>query len=262
MRWTLEVGCVSITLNGPALWVWPFAQAWSRWSGEASDYELRLEQDRGLPEPRAFLFTTLPRFNDGRCVLEAPGFAGEIVPEEKRACLRAHPASSIGDLAYFIRTVFAIWAFDQGAVLFHAAGVIHRGKAWAFFGPSGSGKTTIVRLSEGKEILSDDLLLLRRKAKGWEAWATPFSLYRSERLSTPLHVLMRLVKAQGDYVEPLRPSVALGELIASSPVVNADPSRLPALLARWEQILTSVPVCSLCFRKSNAFWEVIDAAFG
>ena len=52
---------------------------------------------------------------------------------------------------------------------------------------------------------------------------------------------------------------ALGELAANSPVNNADPSRSAALLARWEGILHSVPVYLLHFRKSDAFWEVIDA---
>jgi hypothetical protein len=56
--------------------------------------------------------------------------------------------------------------------------------------------------------------------------------------------------------------VALGELVASTPIVNADPSRLPGLFARWEETVTGVPVYALRFRKTDAFWGVIDAEFG
>lgn len=264
MRWTLEIGGVSLRIEGPARWVTPFERAWGWWSGQSPGWIALLEEDKDLPPPQAPLFTVLPRFRDGLCLLEAPGFEGEIAPGEKRARLRAHPEASPGDVAYFLRTAFALCAFEAGAVLFHAAGLVHRGEAFAFFGPSGSGKTTLARLSAGKEVLSDDLLLLcPLPGEGkWEARATPFSLCRGARLSAPLRALMRLVKAEEDKLMPLPPAVALGEAVASSPVVNADPQRLPELFARWEEILKEVPAFALHFRKSNAFWEVIDAELG
>lgn len=259
MKWVLEIGGVSLTIDGPPCWLEPFKQAWGRWSGDSSEWMVLLEEDETLPPPQAPLFTTVLHFRDGHCFLEIPGFVGEIVPDEKWAGLRAHPDASPDDIAYFIRTAFAFYAFEKGAILFHAAGLVHKGQAFVFFGPSGSGKTTLARLSEGKEILSDDLLLLLRGKKGWEAWATPFSFCRARVASAPLRALFRLVKAEDDRLVPLSPGVALGEAVASSPIVNADPVRLPELFARWEEILSSVPAFALLFRKSNAFWEVIDA---
>jgi hypothetical protein len=52
---------------------------------------------------------------------------------------------------------------------------------------------------------------------------------------------------------------ALGEVIAGVPVINADPARAEALLARCEDVLDAEPVALLRFRKSNSFWKVIDA---
>ncbi|MCS7287083.1 MAG: hypothetical protein RMK30_09155 [Anaerolineae bacterium] len=262
MKWVLEVGGISLAIEGPACWVEPFKQAWKRWTGNSSSWTVSLEADEGLLIPEAPLFTVLPSFTDNGCFLKAVGFAGEIISHERRARLRAHPQAFLGDIAYFLRVTFALSAFESGGILFHAAGVIHRGQALAFFGPSGSGKTTLVRLSEGKEVLSDDLLLLRCSSQGWEAWATPFSLHRGNKLSSPLCALIRLVKAEEDQLVPLSSGVALGEAVASSPVINADPSRLPELFARWEEILSSVPAFALYFRKSVAFWEVIDVEFG
>lgn len=163
-------------------------------------------------------------------------------------------------MAYFVRTVFALRAFDAGALLLHAAGIVHRDVAYALFGHSGSGKTTASRLSSSKPVLSDDLVFLQRTESGWEAWATPFGRQRVREVrSAPLRALLRLVQALEERLEPMPRGVALGELVANSPVVNADPARSAALLLLWEGILRSVPVYFLHFRKSDIFWEVIDA---
>lgn len=261
--WTFDVGGISVTLAGPPVWVDPFARAWASWAGEAPGWQVRLAQDATLPLPRGPFFAARPRFAGDRCHLEAPGFVGEIAPQEEHALLRAHPAAGPGDLAYFIRTAFALRAFDRGALLFHAAGIVHRTVAYAFFGRSGSGKTTVARLSAGKPVLNDDLLLLRPAGTVWEAWATPFGRRRAPEVrSAPLRALLCLVQSQEERLEPMSQGAALGELVANSPVVNADPVRSPALLGRWEEILRTAPVSLLHFRKSATFWEVIDAHFG
>jgi len=261
--WTFDVGGTSLTLVGPPVWVEPFARAWASWTGKACGGEVHLAQDATLPLPRGPFFAARPRFAGDRCLLEAPGFVGEIAPGDDHALLRAHPAAGPGDLAYFVRTAFALRAFDCGALLFHAAGIVHRGAAYAFFGRSASGKTTAARLSAGKPVLNDDLILLRPAGTIWEAWATPFGRRRvPEVRSTPLRAFLCLAQAQEERVEPMLAGMALGELAANSPVVNADPARSPALLARWEEILRTTPVRLLHFRKSATLWEAIDAHFG
>jgi hypothetical protein len=258
--WTFAVGGLSLSLAGPAAWVEPFARAWSPWADESSGWTVNLVQDETLLAPRGPFFGARPHFADGRCLLEAQGFVGEIAPENRTACLRAHPTAEPGDLAYFVRTAFALRAFDEGELLFHAAGVVHHDVAYAFFGRSGSGKTTASRLSSGKPVLSDDLVLLRQVESGWEAWATPFGRRRvSEVRSAPLRALLRLVQAPEERLEPMPRGAAWGELAANSPVVNADLIRAAALLVRWEEILHSAPAYFLHFCKSDTFWEVIDA---
>lgn len=261
--WTLDVGGVSLTLTGPDEWIESLSRNWRSWSGAADGWSARLVRDAGLAAPSGPLFAAPPRFVGGRCLLEAPGFAGEIAPDEGRALLRAHPAAQLEDLAYFVRTAFALEAFDRGGLLFHAAGIVHRGAAYAFFGRSGSGKTTAARLSAGKPVLNDDLLLLRPGGDGWESWGTPFGRRRvPEVRSAPLRALVRLEQGVEERLVPLARGRALGELVANSPVANVDPARSPALLARCEAIRQAKPVILLHFRKSDAFWEVIDAYFG
>lgn len=260
-HWTLDVGGVCLKLTLPPVWLEPLGRAWASWEGSDAGGAVHLVQDATLPAPRGPYFEARPHFAGGRCILETTGFAGEIIPRERRALLRAHPDATAGDLAYFVRSAFALYAFSQGALLFHAAGVVHRGAAYALFGQSGSGKTTAARLSTGKPVLNDDLLLLRPGEAGWEAWATPFGRRRGDLRSAPLRAFLRLLQAAEDRLEPFSRGAAWGELLANSPVVNADPERSPALLNRWEEILQSVPVYRLHFRKANTFWEVIDAHF-
>jgi hypothetical protein len=220
-------------------------------------------KDKRLPFPSGPFYTARPEFVKGRCLLQVQGFVGEIVPEEGRALLRAHPTAEPGDLAYFVRSAFALRAFEDRALLFHAAGIVHRGAAYAFFGHSGSGKTTAARLSKGKPVLNDDLLLLSPTDSGHRAWATPFGKRRNQEVRTAsLRALLRLQQAAHDRLEPMPLGIALGELVANSPVVNADPSRARSLLAYWEKVASTVPIHFLHFCKSDAFWEVIDAHFG
>ena len=262
-EWTLDVGGTSLRLVGPVAWLEPFAREWALWEGGTPAWEARLVQAPGLPAPRGPLFGVRPRFANGRCLLEAEGFSAEVVADRGRALMRAHPAAELADLECFVRTVFAFRAFDQGAILFHAAGIVRHGAAVALFGRSGSGKTTAARLSRGKPVLNDDLVLLRLSDTGWEIWATPFGRRQvPEVRSAPLGALFRLVQGPEDRLEPMSPGVALGELVANSPVINADPDRSLALMARWEEILKSVPVALLKFRKSDTFWEIIDGESG
>jgi len=263
LAWAFDVGGISLDLEGPLEWVELFARAWAAWAGDLSGWTVRFEQAADLPALGCSLFGALPRFESGRCLLDAPGFAGQIDAGRGQALLRAHLAAEIADLDYFVRTAFAVRAFDQGAILVHAAGIVHRGVAYALFGQSGSGKTTAARLSKGKPVLNDDLILLRPTERGWEAWATPFGRRRApEVCSAPLRALFRLTQASKNRLEPLPPGVALGELVANSPVVNADPERSPALLARWEEVLRAVPIALLGFCRSDAFWEMIDGRSG
>jgi hypothetical protein len=184
------------------------------------------------------------------------------MPQNGTAHLQAHPEAHVGDVAYFVRTVSALQAFDAGALLFHAAGVVHRDEGYALFGHSGSGKTTAARLSLGKTVLSDDLLLLCPSGQGWQAWATPFGHWRlrGSRVAH-LRAILRLVQALEERLDPMSRAAALGELVANSPVVNANPLGVADLLTRWDDILSLVPVYLLHFRKSAAYWEVIDAQF-
>ncbi len=261
-RWSLDVGGVVLTLVGPDNWLASLRQPWRDWESSTPGFPVRLLPNDTLPPPGGPYFNARPQFTKGICHLETPGFRGVISTQDAEAYLEAHPSVNAADLSYFIRTVIALVAFEQSALLVHGAGIVHREAAFILYGLSGSGKSTAAALSTDKAVLNDDLLVLQPTAQGWEVRATPFGRRRHPNITAaPLRALLRLVQAPHDALEAVSSGQALAELLANSPVVNADISRAPELLARWQRILQEIPGYRLHFRKANTFWEVIDAHF-
>ncbi len=169
---------------------------------------------------------------------------------------------SFEPIDYVVRAALALLAFEAGGLLFHAAGLARRGRGYAFFGHSGSGKTTVARASKEAVVLNDDLVVLLPQADRWLMYATPFSnptqMTPADPRSVPLYALYRLVQDRRVFLGPIDPAVAIAEVIANSPVVNADPDRAVALLARAEQLVNAVPVQRLHFLPDDSFWALVQ----
>jgi hypothetical protein len=260
---TLRITDLALQIQGPAGWVEPLMSRWQGWTGNQVGAPWTLMLTVGSPvSSRVPLFLVRPDFADGACRLAAPGFSGTIEPDKGVAHLSAHPQAGVDDLSIFVRTCIAVEAFARGGLLFHAAGVVRQGQGHALFGHSGSGKTTAARLSQSDLVLNDDLVLIKPGSSGWQLWGTPFGGHWLPQAGpVPLHGLLRLVPDCEDRLRALGPGTVLGEVVANSPVINACPTWLPALMARWQEILDDVPARALHFRKSPAFWEVVDAEF-
>jgi hypothetical protein len=260
----LGIAGTALRARGPEPWLAPLQTAWATWQPvpETTPWDVQLTVDTSLPEPQGPLFEAIPHSQDGVCTLAAPGFEAEVSAVTGAAHLRAHPATGPGDVGYFLRVVLAVQAFVRGGMLFHTAGIVHRGQGYAFFGISGSGKTTAAHFSAPDPVLNDDLVLLWPSATGWQMYATPFGRRRGEARVAPLRALLRLLKDHDVFLASLSPGRALGELVANTPVLSADPLWLPEVLARWEALLSTVPVYALHFRRDATFWEVIDAELG
>ena len=210
------------------------------------------------PAPAEWPFT----FDHGVLRFTAAHYSGLIDLTAQQAHLNFTAPHAFEPIDYFVRTALALLAFEAGGLLFHAAGLARRGHGYAFFGYSGSGKTTVARVSSDSIILNDDLVVLLPQASQWWMYASPFSnptqAPPAGPQSVPLMALYRLVQDRRVFVEPLDPAAALAEVIASSPVVNADPHRTADLLLRAEQIATTVPVRRLHFLPDPSFWSVIQ----
>ncbi len=260
----LGIAGTALRAHGPETWIAPLRDAWAAWhpASESILWDVSLAVDASLPTPQGPLFAAIPHAQGGVCTLAAPGFEGEVSAVTGAAHLRAHPKAEPADIGYFLRVVLAVQAFARGGMLFHTAAIVHRGQGYALFGVSGSGKTTAAHFSAPDAVLNDDLVLLWPSVAGWQMYATPFGKRRGDVRVAPLRALLRLIKAPDVALVPLSAGRALGELVANTPVLSADPLWLPEVMARWEALLSVVPVYALHFRRDATFWEVIDAELG
>lgn len=201
-------------------------------------------------------------FREGILHFTAAHYAGTLDLARQSGYLAFTAPQPFEAADYFVRAALALLAFEAGGLLFHAAGLAYQDRGYAFFGYSGSGKTTVARLSPHAVVLNDDLVILLPQANQWFMYATPFSnqtqIQPTVNQRVPLTALYRLIQDRQVFVESLEPAVASAELIASSPIVCADPDRTITLLDRAEQISRAVPVHRLHFRPDNSFWNIID----
>ncbi len=234
-------------------------------SSVAAPWRVHVEANRDLSAAPGSLYGVGPICSGGECRLEAQGFVGRVSTARREASLIVHGGASPQDVGYFLHMVMALQAFAGGCILFHAAGIEWPGASGiAFFGRSGSGKSTVASFAAaaGALVLHDDLVFLCPEAGVWRLWGGPFSEWDSPASGIPLAAIFLLVQDSVDVVESIPRALALGELIANSPVVSTDAELLPMLMDRWLEVMKTVPCNALHFRLSNGFVDVVSRWLG
>jgi hypothetical protein len=226
----------------------------------APSWDVVVTADDSLTRPTRPFFEARPTFHGPTCTLSLPGFLGAIDAEQQRAQLRAHPAATLSDIHYFLRAIMALALFRQDALLVHAAGVVTAAGALLFVGHSGAGKSTITTLAGQRPVLHDDLICLQPQGRGWLA-STPPGENGVAISAYPLAGVLLLAHAPRNTLTPVQPALALAELVANSPVINAAAVHLPRLFDFWRSLLATTPLQRLHFRPDPSFWEVLDAYF-
>ncbi len=118
----------------------------------------------------------VPRWNGHIWLLDVLHFSGTIDIVRGAATLAFNSVTPLAHLDYFLRTLYALLAYQGGGLLIHAAGLQNPadGRVYLFTGQSGSGKSTVAALSPWATALNDDLILLRPQGAHWTAYGTPF----------------------------------------------------------------------------------------
>ena len=208
------------------------------------------------------------QFEDGICYFHAPGFEGFVDSKRGEGELVLSSKRPLDEIDYYLRVAYALLSFDSGGLMFHAAGLVRNGQAYLFFGHSGSGKTTVARVSKSVLVLNDDLLILApatspgNQSTKWIAYATPFwnpTQVAPTNHCAPVTGLYRLVQDQEVYLEPMKSSQALAEMVSNIPVIPDDLSRGERLLKRCSVLIENIPVYYLHFLPDSTFWGAIDA---
>jgi hypothetical protein len=217
----------------------------------------------GLPAPR--------RNPDGAPVVEVSGSAGRWIvrrldnPLEAEFDLRRRTGTlkvSANEFSFdsFLRILYSILLASRRGILLHSAGLSRRGRGYVFFGPSESGKTTVVRLSAGLPVLSDELVVLRRRREGWSAYGTPFwgEFARPGRnVRTRLAWLGALHKASAVAVERMPEAEAFRALLVCVFYFGGSPELSEGILKTCSLLTREMTVHRLHFRPEPSFWPAI-----
>jgi hypothetical protein len=153
---------------------------------------------------------------------------------------------------------------SRGGALFHAAGVVHRGRAFVLAGAAGSGKSTWARLAEeaGASVLSDDLVLLDGHGGGIEALGAPF---RSTHRPTagpgrwPLAAILFPAHGPTVSVAAVTGIEARARVLANLPFVVEGVGRDPRVSETIERLVSTVPTRLLTFARDPAFMKALES---
>ena len=153
------------------------------------------------------------------------------------------------------RFTYSTFLFSNSLV-FHAAGVSREGKGVMFVAESGGGKSTVCDLSEGRQVLHDDGILLRNI--NGKFYLFPLDRYFDEMVA--LESIIFISKDSDNRLEEIAFKYALAELLQQN--VNMGYLNINRfkgkIFERIADLLKSVFYNRLYFKKDSSFWNLIE----
>jgi hypothetical protein len=173
--------------------------------------------------------------------------------------------SSICDTIYFT-SALALPSVD--CVMLHGVGIKDREKGYIFLGLSSSGKSTIANLSSGKNIISDDGLIVEKDNSCFSISMAPLNqssdhieeeegnCYRRSVLSAGF----LLVKDNKNYLEKLLPENVCSTIIKNHIHYFRYFSRkgVEKTFYLISGLCRRIPFYALHFKKDASFWRSIE----
>jgi hypothetical protein len=168
------------------------------------------------------------------------------------------------DVAFnFLQVLLTLyWARRGQASIIHGCGIKEaNGSGLIFAGESGRGKSTIARFwhlhGQGVSILNDDRVIVRRSAKGFLVFGSPwngdFNEYQALNPGpVKLGRIFFIRHARQHILRPIDRSLGFKMLYPAIFPVFWDKELLSKQLKFCEDLMGSVTVCSLSFRKDKS----------
>jgi len=205
-------------------------------------------------------------FDASRALYRIP--EGEVrVDAQGAATLRLAPAAPNVQLYALINLASAAvgWRLParDGAAL-HAAGLVHRGRAFLLVGPSGSGKSTWAGLGKaaGARLLSEDTVFVDGAGAGAQALSMPFRHDRENPPTPgrwPLGGILFPSWGSAARIEPASPLRARASLTANFLFVAKDLDSDPRPSRVIDRLLSQVPCRTLVFARDASFLELLES---
>jgi hypothetical protein len=165
-------------------------------------------------------------------------------------------------LKHAIMNLYSSFIVDQNwGLLIHSSCVIEDCKAHIFAGQSGAGKSTAARLSQPRDLLSDEATLVKITANEIKVFNSPF---RSEIQAngieecTELESIQLLYQALQNKRVKLKKSDAIVHLIDKVFYWAHNSEETKKIMELLVKLIDKVPAYDLYFKKDDTFWELIS----
>jgi hypothetical protein len=144
-----------------------------------------------------------------------------------------------------LRVIFATLLPRLGGLLIHGCGLRHASVGVVFPGPSGAGKTTLARKApDADDVLSDEIVAVRRLDDGWRVFGTPFwGDFARGGISTrswPLRTVAFLTQTREVAMTPITSSDATLRLLGCFMSFTTDRASVDRCLAVAIQLCAEV----------------------
>ncbi len=195
--------------------------------------------------------------------MQGKQFAAYIQWRRKMGRLLLGRRDHSGSMQNALRVLLAYLLSESNGMLLHASGVVVNGEAYVFFGRSGSGKSTVAALSKslGYQVLSDDLIALRKLPNGYFVYGLPFKGSHPEAVVSPgrypLAGIFHLQKSDEVTLSPLQPGRAVGQLLSCLPFFHQDSHAMTRMLPLVSDLILGCGGYELSFRADASFWELL-----
>ena len=149
-------------------------------------------------------------------------------------------------------------------VILHACSIEHRGKGYLFAGESGAGKSTLANLwdqAKGAEVLSDDRTIVRRQAKEYRVYGTPwhgdapFGLPRGANLEG----IFFIEHGPQNTVRNLNGVDAMLQFLKCSFPPYWDATGMESAMETFEKLAGRIPCCELSFKPDSSAIEFVNS---
>lgn len=220
------------------------------------DLSITIQEGYGIP------FTDYEvniKKTENRISFERADYFIEVDSKYREATIAVHNALALKHALMNLYSSFII--YHNWGLLIHSSCVIEHNAAHIFAGQSGAGKSTAARLSNPRDLLSDEATILKITSEKVTVYNSPF---RSELESNgfithyPLASIHILYQALRNQRLLIKKSDAFMELIDKVFYWEHDQRETINVLKMLRTLVTTVPTYNLHFQKNNTFWELIS----
>ena len=188
------------------------------------------------------------------------GILNEIMNDRSNGKMKVISNYNIG-VADLTRTLFSIAVVKKGGFLLHASAVADENSSYVFCGPSESGKTTIARLSQEKDVLTDETTAVIPKDDRYYAYATPFfgELGKiTKNRGAPIKAVFFIHKGKDFSHKRTTKVEAMGYFFNNIILRGRNLDLTKKLLDNVYNLASSVPCYDLDFKPETGLWRYVN----